>query len=34
MRVLDTMVRAINGNVQFNWRSEGLECRIALPAPG
>ena len=33
-RVLDTMVRAINGKVQFNWRSEGVEFSIALPAPG
>ena len=30
-RVIDTMIRGINGKVHFNWRSEGMECRIAFP---
>ena len=31
-RVIDNMVRALNGKVNFHWRPEGLECRVVLPA--
>jgi PAS domain S-box-containing protein len=31
-RVINNMIQGINGKVQFNWRTEGLECRIVLPA--
>jgi PAS domain S-box-containing protein len=30
-RVIVSMMGAINGKVHFNWRAEGLECRIDLP---
>jgi PAS domain S-box-containing protein len=30
-RVINNMIQAVNGKVQFNWRAEGLECRIILP---
>jgi len=30
-RVIDNMLRALNGKVYFNWRPEGLECSIVLP---
>jgi two-component sensor histidine kinase len=30
-RVINSMMQAINGKVYFNWRAEGLECRIVLP---
>jgi two-component sensor histidine kinase len=30
-RVIDNMIRALNGKVYFNWQREGLECKIILP---
>jgi PAS domain S-box-containing protein len=30
-RVIDNMLRATDGKVYFNWRAEGLECRVVLP---
>jgi two-component sensor histidine kinase len=30
-RVIVNMVRAISGKVHFDWRAEGLECKIILP---
>jgi PAS domain S-box-containing protein len=33
-RVINSMMQAINGKVHFNWRPEGLDCRIVLPAYG
>jgi two-component sensor histidine kinase len=29
--VINNMMRALNGKVYFNWRQEGLECRLILP---
>jgi two-component sensor histidine kinase len=31
-RVVDTMIRGLNGKVSLNWRSDGLECGIVLSA--
>jgi hypothetical protein len=31
--VINSMLQGIDGKVSFNWRAEGLECRIVLPAP-
>jgi two-component sensor histidine kinase len=31
-RVMQAMVRAQNGEMQFDWRAEGLACEIAFPA--
>jgi PAS domain S-box-containing protein len=33
-RVINNMIQGINGKVQFNWRAEGLECRIVLTVSG
>jgi PAS domain S-box-containing protein len=33
-RVINNMIQGIKGKVQFNWRAEGLECRIVLPVSG
>lgn len=30
-RVINSMLQGVDGKVQFNWRPEGLECRIVLP---
>lgn len=30
-RVINGMIQGINGKVHFNWRAEGLECKIVLP---
>jgi two-component sensor histidine kinase len=30
-RVIDNMIRGLKGGASFNWRPEGLECRIAIP---
>jgi PAS domain S-box-containing protein len=30
-RVIDNMIRTLNGKVYFNWQREGLECKIVLP---
>jgi two-component sensor histidine kinase/PAS domain-containing protein len=30
-RVIDNMLRTLSGKVYFNWRPEGLECKITLP---
>jgi PAS domain S-box-containing protein len=30
-RVIDSMLRVLNGKVYLNWRPEGLECKIVLP---
>ena len=30
-RVIDNMIRSLNGKVYFNWQREGLECKIVLP---
>jgi PAS domain S-box-containing protein len=29
-RVINSMIQGVNGKVHFNWRPEGLECRIVL----
>ena len=31
-RVINNMMQGIDGKANFNWRPEGLECRIVLPA--
>ena len=31
-RVVEGMVRQLNGEIRFEWRAEGLVCEIALPA--
>jgi PAS domain S-box-containing protein len=31
-RVMETMIRAQNGEMRFDWRAEGLACEIAFPA--
>jgi hypothetical protein len=28
--MINSMIQAVNGKVHFNWRAEGLECRIVL----
>jgi PAS domain S-box-containing protein len=30
-RVIDNMMRSLNGQVYFNWQPQGLECKIVLP---
>jgi PAS domain S-box-containing protein len=30
-RVIDSMLRVLNGKVYLDWRPEGLECKIVLP---
>jgi two-component sensor histidine kinase len=30
-RVINSMIQSLNGKVHFNWRPEGLECKIVLP---
>jgi PAS domain S-box-containing protein len=30
-RVINSMLQGVDGKVSFNWRAEGLECRIVLP---
>ena len=31
MRVMENMIRQMNGQVRFDWRAEGLQCEIAIP---
>jgi len=30
-RVMENMIRSLNGEISFDWRSTGLACEIALP---
>lgn len=31
-RVMESMIRQMNGDMHFDWRIEGLVCEIAIPA--
>jgi len=31
-RVMDGMIRGLNGEICLNWRAHGLACEIAVPA--
>lgn len=33
-RVVESMIRGVNGKLQFDWCAEGFKCKIALPASG
>jgi PAS domain S-box-containing protein len=33
-RVVENMIRAVNGKLQVNWRAEGFQCEFALPVAG
>jgi two-component sensor histidine kinase len=33
-RVVENMIRAVNGKLQVNWCAEGFECELALPVAG
>jgi two-component sensor histidine kinase len=31
-RVIDSVIRAANGEVRYNWRAAGLACEISIEA--